>query len=62
MPSQFEPTNPRYYFSGDSTLPFDILSLAPTLPDLLRVSSRGTPRRPGGGQTDPGQPGDRTDS
>lgn len=39
MPSQFEPTNPRYYFSGDSTLPFDILSLAPTLPDLLRVSS-----------------------
>ncbi len=39
MSSQFEPTDPRYYFSGDPTLPFDILSLASTLPDLLRVSS-----------------------
>lgn len=39
MSSQFEPTDPRYYFSGDSTLPFDILSLASTLPDLLRVCS-----------------------
>jgi bifunctional UDP-N-acetylglucosamine pyrophosphorylase/glucosamine-1-phosphate N-acetyltransferase len=39
MSSQFEPTDPRYYFSGDSTLPFDILSLVSTLPDLLRVGS-----------------------
>lgn len=51
MSSQFEPTDPRYYFSGDSTLPFDVLSLASTLPDLLRVSSEELARALNGKQT-----------
>ena len=38
MSSQFDPIDPRYYFSGDSTLPFDILSLASTLPEMLNIA------------------------
>lgn len=34
-----EPTDLRYYFSGDPALPFRLLELAPGLPDLLRVIS-----------------------
>jgi UDP-N-acetylglucosamine diphosphorylase / glucose-1-phosphate thymidylyltransferase / UDP-N-acetylgalactosamine diphosphorylase / glucosamine-1-phosphate N-acetyltransferase / galactosamine-1-phosphate N-acetyltransferase len=33
MPER-DPTNPRYYFAGDPDLPFDLLSLAHTLPEL----------------------------
>lgn len=36
---ELDAVSPRYYFSGDTTLPFDLLAQASSLPGMLQVAS-----------------------